>query len=136
MADNAEEAEIGDTADGSHDVDHFLAFAFESFQIVSIDLDRELTLYAADRLFHVVGDGLREVPECAGNLLEFAIHGGNQLFFILAENRTPFIFRLEVDEILGVEEAGGVGAVIRAADLGDDLGYLGKRRQRIAAHDP
>ena len=36
------------------------------------------------------------------------------------------IFGLEVDEVLGVEEAGGVGAVVWAAGLADDLGDLGE----------
>jgi hypothetical protein len=38
------------------------------------------------------------------------------------EDGTPLSFRLEVDEVLGVEEAGPVGAVVGAADLIDDLG--------------
>ena len=33
----------------------------------------------------------------------------------------PLVLGLEVDEIFGVEEAGGIGSVVRAADLRNDL---------------
>ena len=46
------------------------------------------------------------------------------------EDGTPFLFWLEIDEVLGVEEACGVGAVVGAAGLADDLGDL-----REAGHD-
>ena len=38
-----------------------------------------------------------------------AIHGGDQLLFVLVEHRPPLVLGLEIDEIFGVEEAGGVG---------------------------
>ena len=47
-------------------------------QIVAVDLDGQLALHAADRFLHVVGDGLREVPEHARNFLHLAVHGGDQ----------------------------------------------------------
>ena len=58
-------------------------------QIVAIDLDGQLALDAADGFFHVVGDGLREIPERAGDLAERAIHGGDQRFLVLAEDGAP-----------------------------------------------
>ena len=74
---------------------------------------------AADRFFHVVGDRLREIPEHARNLLQLAVHGGDQLFFVLMEDRPPLLLRLQIDEVFGVEEAGRVGAVVGPADLAD-----------------
>jgi hypothetical protein len=49
------------------------------------------------------------------------------------EDRAPLLLRLQVDEVFGVEEAGGVGAVVGPADLADDLGHLGERLETMAA---
>ena len=38
------------------------------------------------------------------------------------EDGTPLLLGLEIDKVLGVEEAGGVGAVIGASGLAHDLG--------------
>src|ERR1039458_3426618 len=122
LADHAEEAEIGDARNGAHDADDFVAFGFQSLQVLAINLDGELTLDAADGFFHVVGNGLRIVPESAGDFLQLAIHGRNEGFLILLEDGTPLVFGFEIDEIFGVEEAGGVGAVVRAAHPADHLG--------------
>ena len=62
-------------------------FGFESLQIVAVDLGGQLAFHAADGLFHVVFDGLRKSPDDAGNLLEFALHGGDQFVFVLVEDR-------------------------------------------------
>src|SRR5579862_3290308 len=43
------------------------------------------------------------------------------------EKRAPIFFALEVDEVFGVEEAGGVGSIVGTAGLTDDLGYLRER---------
>ena len=59
-----------------------------------------------------------------GNLGKLLVHGGDQLFLVLVEDGTPVFFSLEVDEVFGVEEAGGIGAVVGAAGLADDLGDL------------
>ena len=115
-----------DALDLAHDGDDLVALFFQGPQIVAVDLDGELAFDAADGLFHVVGDGLGEVPDDAGDLFEFAIHGGDQLVLVLVEDGAPLLLGLEVDEVLGVEEAGGVGAVVGAAGLADDLGDLGK----------
>src|SRR5580704_16022400 len=53
------------------------------------------------------------------------------------KDRTPFVLGQEVDEIFGVEEARGVGTVIRSSDLRDDLGYLreaGDKYSRLIHH--
>ena len=46
-----------------------LGVALQSAQVGAVELDGQLALHAADGLFHVVGDGLGEVPDDAGNLL-------------------------------------------------------------------
>ena len=54
------------------------------------------------------------------------VHGGDEFVLVLVEDGTPLVLGLEVDEVFGVEEAGGVGAVVGTAGLADDLGDLGK----------
>ena len=54
------------------------------------------------------------------------IHGGDEVVLVLMEDGAPLFFRLEVNEVFGVEEAGGVGAVVGAAGLADNLGDLGE----------
>ena len=53
----------------------------------------------------------------------------SSLFFV--EDGTPLFFGFEVDEVFGVEEAGGIGAVVGASDL---AGALRDFRER-AEHD-
>jgi len=36
------------------------------------------------------------------------VDGGDEGFLVLVEEGTPFFFGFEVDEVLGIEEAGGV----------------------------
>ena len=62
----------------------------------------------------------------AGKLAQLLVHGGDQLLLILVEDGPPFLFGLEVDKVFGVEEAGGVGAVVGASGLADDLRNLGE----------
>ena len=50
----------------------------------------------------------------------------DQFVFVLFEDVAPLGLRFEVDEVFGVEETGGVGAVVGAPGLTDDLGHLGK----------
>ena len=155
LAEDAKQPQILDARDGAHDVDDLVALLFERLQIVAVDLDRQLSFDAADRLFHVVGDRLREIPDHAGNLVELAVHGGDQLFFVLVEHGTPLLLRLQIDEILGVEEARGIGSIVGPAHLAggrgdfreggedhanlvghaDAFGGSGARRQRAAHPD-
>ena len=73
----------------AHDGDDLVALLFEGLEVVAIDLDGEFALDAADSLFDVVGDGLGEVPDDAGDLIQLALHGGNQLVLILLEDGAP-----------------------------------------------
>ncbi len=71
--------------------------------------------------------GCEKFQRTPGNLASSSrVHRGDQLVFIFVEDGAPFFFGLEVDEIFGVEEAGGVGAVVGAADLAGDDGDFGK----------
>ena len=67
LAEDAEEAEIFNAGDAAHYVDDFVAFFFEDLQIVAVEFYGQLAFYAADGFFHVVRDGLREIPEDAGH---------------------------------------------------------------------
>src|SRR6185437_12092633 len=80
LADHPKQPEIGNAGDGPHYVHDLIAFRLQRLQIVPIDLHRKLPFHAADRFLHVVRDGLREVPQRAGNFLKLPIHGANQLF--------------------------------------------------------
>ena len=126
LADDVEDAEVGDAGNGAHDVDDLIAFGLEGAEVVAVEFDGEFALDPGDGFFDVVGDGLRKVPDDAGGLFEFAIHGGDEGFLVFVEGGAPLAFGFEVDEVFGVEEAGGVGAVVGAAGLGDDLGDLGE----------
>ncbi len=88
------------------------ALALQQLQIVAVELDRQLAFDAADCLLHVVRDGLREVPYHPRHLLQLAIHGANQFFFVLVEGRAPLVLGKQVDKIFGVEKARGIGAVV------------------------
>ena len=63
LADHAEHAQVLDALDAMHDGDDLIGFGFEQLQVVAEDLQREFALYAANRLLHVVGYGLGEVPD-------------------------------------------------------------------------
>ncbi len=117
----------------AHDADDLVALLLQNLQIIAVDLGGQLALHAADRLFHVVFDGLRKAPDDAGNFVEFAIHGGDQLVFILVKDRPPLFFGFQVDEVLGIEEAGRVRSVVRAPDLAGALRDLGKRAEHDAS---
>ena len=121
LADDAKDAQSCNAIQRAHDVDHLVGLCFKRPQVLAIDFDRQFAFDAADRLLHVVGDGLREVPDHTWHLLQLAIHGADQLFLVLVKDRTPLIFRLEIDEILGVEEAGGVCAVVGTSYLANHL---------------
>ena len=107
----------------------WLPFASSNLQIIAVDLDRQLAFDAADRLLHVVGDGLGEVPDHARHLLQFAIHGADQLVFVLVEDGPPLVLGHQIDEVFGVEKARGIGAVVGPADLADHVRDLGKGGQ-------
>ncbi len=95
--------------------DDLLGLVFEDAQVVAVDFGGELALYAADRFLHVVRDRLREVPDHARQLLQLAVHGGDDFIFVLVKHGPPLLLRFQIDEIFGVEEAGGIGSVVGTA---------------------
>ena len=72
--------------------------------------------------------GCEKFQMTPGKLLEFLVHRGDQCFLVLMEDGTPLLLRLQIDEVLGVEEAGSVGAVVGPAGLADHLRHFRKRR--------
>ena len=103
----------------AHDVDDLVAFVLrERLKIVAVNLDREFAFYAADRFLHVVCDGLREVPDDAGNFLQLVDPWRRSALPCLSwKTGRHCSFGFKIDEVFGVEEAGRVGAVIGAAYL-------------------
>ncbi len=108
-----------------------IALLFEHFQIVAVDLRRQFSFHPADRLFHVVFNRLGEAPDDSRDLVEFALHGGDQFILVFMECRAPLLFRFQVNEVLGVEKPGVVGSIVRTPDL---AGALRDFRER-AKHD-
>ena len=64
--------------------------------------------------------------------LQFAIHRGDQLLFILMKDGSPLVLGLQVDEIFRVAESSRVGSIVGRPGLRDDLGDLGERGEDIA----
>ncbi len=111
--------------DLAHDLDDLAGLLLENFEVVAIDLRGELAFDAADGFLHVVGDGLGEIPDDAGDFLQLTVHGRDEFVFILVKRGAPLFLGLQVDEVFGIEETGGVGAVVGASHLAGALGYLG-----------
>ncbi len=129
LAEHAEDSEIFDSVNLAHDPDNLVGLGFQNLQVGAVDFGGEFALNAADRLIHVVFNGLGESPQYAGNLVEFALHGGDEFFFILVEDGTPLFSGFEIDEEFGIEKAGVIGAVIGTADLAGALRNFGKRTE-------
>ncbi len=138
LADDAEQAQTLDAADLAHRRHNLVALLLQQRQIGAVNLDRQLALHAADGFFHVVGNRLREIPGDSGKLLGFLAQRFDQLVFVLMKQRTPLVFRLQIDKIFGVEEARGIGAVVGPAHLAHHLRHfrkLGEHHPRVV-HDP
>ena len=108
------------------------ALLLQQLQIIPVKLDRQFAFDAADRLLHVVGDGLGKVPYHPWHLLQFAIHGANQLVFVLVEGRPPLLFGKQIDKIFRVEEARGIGAIVGPSHLAHHVRNLWKCGQNDA----
>ena len=131
LAEHAKDSKIFNAFNPAHDADDLIALVFQHFQIVAIDLRGQRAFHSAHGLFHVVFDGLRKAPDDAGNFVQLAIHGGNQFVFVLVKHRPPLFFRLQVDEVFGIKEAGVIRSVIGTAHLAGALRHFGER----AEHD-
>jgi hypothetical protein len=55
-------AEILDALHVAHDIDDLIGFFLQNFQVIAVNFGGQFALHAADRLFHVVFNGLREIP--------------------------------------------------------------------------
>jgi hypothetical protein len=106
LSQDSKQAEILNTGDPAHDIDNLFALSFEDSQIITIQLDGKLAFYTADRFFHVVGDRLRKISQGSRHLAEFAVHCRNELVLVLVKHWSPLALWFEVNEVLGVEEAG------------------------------
>ena len=132
LAEDTKESQVFDALNSAHDIHHLVGLVFEQLQIVAIKFHGQLAFHAAHGLLHVVGDRLREIPDHARQLLEFAIHGADQFLFVLVKNRTPVLLLLQMNEVFGIEKAGGVGAVVGTAHLAGGVQHFGKRCQHHA----
>ena len=96
----------------------------QGLEVIAVDLDGILALHARCGLFDVVLDVLREIEVHAGKLLLQRLrHVLGELF--LVDPARPGVEGLQRHEELGVEEARGIGAVVRSAMLGHDVPDFG-----------
>ena len=117
LANHPEQAQVLNPRNAAHHADDLVALLFEQFEIAPVDLDGQFAFDAADGLLHVVGDGLRKVPDDARDFLQLEIYGGDQFLFILVENRPPLFLLFEIDKVFRIEEARGVGSVVGSSHL-------------------
>src|SRR5271165_522355 len=129
LSEHAKQSEIGNAGHRPQHRHDFFALLLEVLQIGAKNLDRKLTLHAADGLLHVVGDRLGKSPSHAGNLFDFLVHGVDEQLFAAAELRAPLAARFEIDEVLDVEKAGRISSVVGAPYLRDDLRYFWEARE-------
>ena len=127
LPEHPEDSQIRDSGDLAHDVHGLLGFFLKNVQVVAVDLGGKLPLDAADRFFHVVGDRLREAPDHSGQLVQLFVHGGDDFVLVLVKAGPPLLLGLQIGEVLGIEEAGGIGSVVRTPGLAGALGHFGKR---------
>ena len=116
LAERGEHRKIGDALHGAEHGFDLVGGVGQRLQIVAVELDRVLALDARDRLRDVVLQILREVEFDARELvlqLRQQLRGQ----FVLVAGAGPFAVGLQRREEFGVEQAGGVGAVVRAAVL-------------------
>ena len=121
LAHDAEEPQIFNAVHCCHLCLDQFGRLFQLAQIVAVELHGQLAFDATDRLFHVVGDRLRVVPDNSRKLAELFVHCRDQRFFALVKTGPPLLFSLQVDKIFSVEKAGCVSAVIGTARLADHL---------------
>ena len=99
-------------------------------EVVAVDLHRDLAELAGDVLVDVVADRLGEVVLDARDLPEVLLHLGDEIVQGLLAV-PPLVERLQLDEDLEVVGQRGVGAVLGAAELGQQLGDLGRARRAL-----
>ena len=124
LAEGPQHRQIGDARHlGQHRGDG-VGGLFQRLQIVAVHLDGILALDAGCRLFDVVLDVLREIELDARELLPQRLgHVLREL--VLVDSGRPGVEGLQRHEELGIEETGGVGAVVGPAVLRDHGLHLG-----------
>ncbi len=127
LAERIENREVGHAAHGGQHRFDLGRGVGDDLEVVAEQLDRILTLHAGDGLGDVVLQILREIELDAW---KFGLQRLEHLVgeAVLVEIGAPLAYRLERHEKLGVEEAGGIGAVIRPAVLRDDRLHLREAR--------
>ena len=131
LAQDPEDAEIGDSPDPVHDPQDLRGDPFQGRQVAADNLDRVGALDARQALFNIVLDVLREVEGYTRELVrEPCLQLGDQP--LLRHARGPLLHRLQRREELGVAEPRRVAAVVRPAMLRDDRDDFGAAAQDLA----
>ena len=133
MPELALHVEIGDAADAHHHALDIRRPLLEHFEVRPKNLDDQFPGNAGEGLLDVVLDVLREVEFQSGDLRHLRIHPSDQL--ILVVDVAPLASRLEVHVHFEIVRALGVGAVIRPAELREDLADL-RGEQHDRANSP
>ena len=77
--------------------------------------------------------GCEKFQTTPGILCNFAVHGRDQLVFVLDETCGRHCsLGFKSDEVFGIEKAGGIGTVVRTAGLTRALASLRETKQRMS----
>ena len=126
-----EHRQVGNALDAGHDRFDLIRRLLDCIEVVAVDLDRVLPLHARRSLFDVVFDVLRKFegdPGEWGRQIIADLLG--QLF--LGQVARPFACGFQRHIEFGVVEPGGVGAIVRPAQLADHGFHLGIFHQDVA----
>src|ERR1700676_980182 len=134
LAEFANDGEFGKAFGLGEDVFDLHGFFLEDLKIRAENLDGEGALEAGESFVDGVFGGLRVVEDDAGGGFEFFLEVGDELFLGMDGALLPsaVVVRLQADVKLAVEEAGGIGAIVVAAELGADDGDLRILREQSA----
>src|SRR6185312_1642905 len=131
LAELLDEGEIADPAHMFKNLLDFFPLFLEDVEIGAEHLHIERAFETGLRLIDGVLGRLRVVERDAGESLELLIDRVDEILLAAIRSR-PLVVRLEPDVKLGIEEAGGIGPVVRPTVLRADDGHLGEGAQNRA----
>ena len=133
MTQHPKEAEVLDALNVPHNIHNLVALFLQHLEIVAVHLGGELPFHAANRFLHIVGDGLREIPDRRPGIFSISRSMAaisSSLFSM--ENRAPLFLGFQIDAVFGVEKPGGIGPIVRPSHLAGHVRDFRKRGQKDA----
>src|SRR4029077_13003309 len=132
LAKFANDGEFGEALGLGKNIFDLDGLFLEDLEIGAKDFDGEGALEASERLVHGVFGGLSVIEDDTGVSFEFFLQIGDELFLGMDRAFPPrdIVVRFQANVKFAVEEPGGIGAVVVAAELGAyhrDLRVLGEQ---------